>query len=197
MRGACLRGAPARSPPWLPPRRPQSLIAGIKRNVEGIDDVVLSSHCHNDLGQAASNTLMGGREGGQAGCCKRVGGRAGAACERVVRRAAAFGRQGVSGLRCACVGVACWARRPARTGPRGPVPRAQPLPPGWQNFKEVRNLERNQGVSLSPGRRRRTLAPAAAAVGGARQLEVTINGIGERAGNASAEEVIMAIALRG
>ncbi|GAB4814561.1 hypothetical protein N2152v2_001607 [Parachlorella kessleri] len=37
----------------------------------------------------------------------------------------------------------------------------------------------------------------AGALGGARQLECTINGIGERAGNASLEEVVMAIALRG
>jgi 2-isopropylmalate synthase len=37
----------------------------------------------------------------------------------------------------------------------------------------------------------------AGAMGGARQIECTINGIGERAGNASLEEVVMAIALRG
>lgn len=37
----------------------------------------------------------------------------------------------------------------------------------------------------------------AGAAGGARQIECTINGIGERAGNASLEEVVMAIALRG
>lgn len=37
----------------------------------------------------------------------------------------------------------------------------------------------------------------AGAVAGARQIECTINGIGERAGNASLEEVVMAIALRG
>ena len=37
----------------------------------------------------------------------------------------------------------------------------------------------------------------AGAVGGARQLECTINGIGERAGNASLEEIVMAIKLRG
>lgn len=37
----------------------------------------------------------------------------------------------------------------------------------------------------------------AGAVGGARQLEGTINGMGERAGNASLEEIIMAIRLRG
>lgn len=37
----------------------------------------------------------------------------------------------------------------------------------------------------------------AGAMGGARQIECTINGIGERAGNASLEEIVMAIALRG
>ena len=37
----------------------------------------------------------------------------------------------------------------------------------------------------------------AGAQGGARQVECTINGIGERAGNASLEEVVMASALRG
>ncbi|WPT10746.1 2-isopropylmalate synthase 2 [Picochlorum sp. SENEW3] len=37
----------------------------------------------------------------------------------------------------------------------------------------------------------------AGAFAGARQVECTINGIGERAGNASLEEVVMAIALRG
>ena len=37
----------------------------------------------------------------------------------------------------------------------------------------------------------------AGAMAGARQIECTINGIGERAGNASLEEVVMAIYLRG
>ncbi len=37
----------------------------------------------------------------------------------------------------------------------------------------------------------------AGAMAGARQVECTINGIGERAGNASLEEVVMAIGLRG
>lgn len=37
----------------------------------------------------------------------------------------------------------------------------------------------------------------AGALNGARQLEVSVNGIGERAGNASMEEVAMAIALKG
>jgi 2-isopropylmalate synthase len=33
--------------------------------------------------------------------------------------------------------------------------------------------------------------------GGARQIECTINGLGERAGNAALEEVVMAIRTRG
>ena len=37
----------------------------------------------------------------------------------------------------------------------------------------------------------------AAVRAGARQVEVTMNGIGERAGNTSLEEVVMALATRG
>ncbi|VFQ67032.1 unnamed protein product [Cuscuta campestris] len=70
------------------------LIADIKANTPGIENVIISTHCHNDLGLATANTLAG-----------------------------------------ACAG--------------------------------------------------------------ARQLEVTINGIGERAGNASLEEVVMALKCRG
>jgi hypothetical protein len=40
-------------------------------------------------------------------------------------------------------------------------------------------------------------AAAAAAAAGARQIECCVNGIGERAGNASLEQVVMAMALRG
>jgi 2-isopropylmalate synthase len=36
----------------------------------------------------------------------------------------------------------------------------------------------------------------AGVIGGARQVEVTVNGIGERAGNSSLEEVVMAVATR-
>ncbi|XP_043711541.1 2-isopropylmalate synthase 2, chloroplastic-like isoform X2 [Telopea speciosissima] len=70
------------------------LIADIKSNTPGIENVIISTHCQNDLGQASSNTVAG-------------------------------------------------------------------------------------------------------AYAGARQLEVTVNGIGERAGNASLEEVVMTIACRG
>ncbi|KAL2920814.1 2-isopropylmalate synthase 2 chloroplastic [Bienertia sinuspersici] len=76
------------------PKEFGQLIADIKANTPGIDDVIISTHCQNDLGLSTANTLAG-----------------------------------------ACAG--------------------------------------------------------------ARQLEVTINGIGERAGNASLEEVVMTIKCRG
>ncbi|CAI8612259.1 unnamed protein product [Vicia faba] len=69
-------------------------IADIKKNTPGIENVIIATHCHNDLGLATANTIEGARAG-------------------------------------------------------------------------------------------------------ARQLEVTINGIGERAGNASLEEVVMALKCRG
>lgn len=40
-----------------------SLISGIMTNVPGIADVVVSVHCHNDLGLATANTLAGIRAG--------------------------------------------------------------------------------------------------------------------------------------
>jgi len=79
---------------WNMPLEFGSLIHELKQNVPGIDDVVISTHCQNDLGLSTANSLAG-------------------------------------------------------------------------------------------------------ALNGARQIECTINGIGERAGNASLEEVAMAIMLRG
>ncbi|HTJ42521.1 MAG TPA: 2-isopropylmalate synthase [Kofleriaceae bacterium] len=40
-----------------------ALIAGIKANVPGVDGVVISVHCHDDLGLAVANTLAGLRAG--------------------------------------------------------------------------------------------------------------------------------------
>jgi 2-isopropylmalate synthase len=40
-----------------------ALIAGIMKNVPGIDKVVVSVHCHDDLGLATANTLAGIRAG--------------------------------------------------------------------------------------------------------------------------------------
>ncbi|MED6156253.1 putative 2-isopropylmalate synthase [Stylosanthes scabra] len=39
------------------------LISDIKANTPGIENVVLSTHCHNDLGLAVANTLEGARAG--------------------------------------------------------------------------------------------------------------------------------------
>jgi len=40
-----------------------ALVAGIKQHVPGIDDVIVSVHCHDDLGLAVANTLAGIRNG--------------------------------------------------------------------------------------------------------------------------------------
>ena len=62
-------------------------IRQIRKSVAGIDDVVLSIHCHNDLGQAVSNSLAAVEEGVRQveGCINGIGERAGnAALEEVI-----------------------------------------------------------------------------------------------------------------
>lgn len=61
--------------------------------------------------------------------------------------------------------------------------------PGIENVIISTHCQNDLGLSTA-----NTLSGACS---GARQLEVTINGIGERAGNASLEEVVMAIKCRG
>ncbi|KAK9818017.1 hypothetical protein WJX72_005722 [[Myrmecia] bisecta] len=61
--------------------------------------------------------------------------------------------------------------------------------PGAENVVFSTHCQNDLGLS--------TANSLAGAIAGARQLECTINGIGERAGNASLEEIVMAIALRG
>lgn len=61
--------------------------------------------------------------------------------------------------------------------------------PGADNIIISTHCQNDLGLS--------TANSLAGAMAGARQIECTINGIGERAGNASLEEVVMAIALRG
>ena len=59
----------------------------IKENVPNIDKVVISAHCHNDLGQAVGNSLAGVTEGVRQveGCINGLGERAGnAALEEVI-----------------------------------------------------------------------------------------------------------------
>ena len=62
-------------------------IENIKENVPNIDEVVLSVHCHNDLGQAVGNSLAGVKAGVRQveGCINGLGERAGnAALEEVI-----------------------------------------------------------------------------------------------------------------
>eukprot|EP00803_Ostreobium_quekettii_P009704 evm.model.scf_4479.1 EVM.evm.TU.scf_4479.1 scf_4479:83-4777(-) len=61
--------------------------------------------------------------------------------------------------------------------------------PGIENVIVSTHCQNDLGLS--------TANSLAGAMNGARQIECTINGIGERAGNASLEEVVMAIKLKG
>ncbi|HHU77702.1 MAG: 2-isopropylmalate synthase [Caldicoprobacterales bacterium] len=64
-----------------------ALIRGIQKNVRGIDNVVLSVHCHNDLGLAVANTLAALENGARQVECtiNGLGERAGnAALEELV-----------------------------------------------------------------------------------------------------------------
>ncbi|KAG6580949.1 2-isopropylmalate synthase 2, chloroplastic, partial [Cucurbita argyrosperma subsp. sororia] len=61
--------------------------------------------------------------------------------------------------------------------------------PGTQNVIISTHCQNDLGLA--------TANTIAGACGGARQVEVTINGIGERAGNASLEEVVMTLRCRG
>ncbi|KAL9242650.1 hypothetical protein vseg_016633 [Gypsophila vaccaria] len=77
------------------------------------------------------------------------------------------------------------------------------LPHEWGNYIEdvKKNVSGIENVVLATHCHNdlglATANTISAARAGARQLEVTINGIGERAGNASLEEVVMAIKCRG
>ena len=69
------------------PHEMKNLVTYIKNNVEGIDDVVISIHCHNDLGLAVANSLAAVEAGaGQIECTiNGIGERAGnAALEELV-----------------------------------------------------------------------------------------------------------------
>jgi 2-isopropylmalate synthase len=48
---------------YITPPEFASRIEGLKNHVSGIDDVVISVHCHNDLGMATANTLAALRAG--------------------------------------------------------------------------------------------------------------------------------------
>ena len=48
---------------YCTPAEYAAMIEGIVKNVPGIENVILSAHCHNDLGLATANTLAGIRAG--------------------------------------------------------------------------------------------------------------------------------------
>ena len=63
------------------------LLQDIKANVPGIDDVILSVHCHNDLGLAVANSLTAVEVGARQveGCINGIGERAGnASLEEII-----------------------------------------------------------------------------------------------------------------
>ena len=73
----------------------RACIHNIRECVEGIDEVVLSIHCHNDLGQAVSNSLAAIEAGVRQveGCVNGIGERAGnAALEEVIMALQVRGR---------------------------------------------------------------------------------------------------------
>ena len=72
---------------YTAPEEYAALITGIRRNVPGIEDVVISTHCHDDLGLAVANTLAGVRAGARQVECtiNGIGERAGnASLEEIV-----------------------------------------------------------------------------------------------------------------
>ena len=72
---------------YIQPEEFGRLIKGVRQNVHGIDNAIISVHCHNDLGLATANSLMAVLNGArQVECCVNgIGERAGnAALEEVV-----------------------------------------------------------------------------------------------------------------
>ncbi len=72
---------------YTTPEEYGALIAGIRRHVPGVDGVILSAHCHDDLGLAVANSLAGVRAGARQIECtiNGLGERAGnASLEEVV-----------------------------------------------------------------------------------------------------------------
>ncbi|GAB4288906.1 MAG: 2-isopropylmalate synthase [Coriobacteriia bacterium] len=64
-----------------------ALVAGVRENVSGIEDVIISVHCHNDLGMATANSLAAVKAGARQVECtiNGIGERAGnTALEEVV-----------------------------------------------------------------------------------------------------------------
>ncbi|PWA75189.1 2-isopropylmalate synthase B [Artemisia annua] len=204
------------------PREFGQLIADIKANTPGIENVIISTHCQNDLGLSTANTLEGAYSGARQLECtiNGIGERAGnASLEEVVMTIKCKGEllgglytgintrhivmaskmvEEYSGLMVqphkAIVG-ATTLNIPDTVGYNWPREFGQLIAdikantPGIENVIISTHCQNDLGLS--------TANTLEGAYSGARQLECTINGIGERAGNASLEEVVMTIKCKG
>ncbi|KAJ9505503.1 hypothetical protein QJQ45_023787, partial [Haematococcus lacustris] len=86
---------------WNLPHEFGGLIAAIKANTPGIDSVIISTHCQNDLGLSTANSLAGAMAGARQIECtiNGIGERAGnASLEEVVMAIALRGQDKMSGL---------------------------------------------------------------------------------------------------
>jgi 2-isopropylmalate synthase len=54
---------------WALPHEFGALIAELKANTPGIDDVIISTHCQNDLGLSTANSLAGAQNGARQVPC--------------------------------------------------------------------------------------------------------------------------------
>ena len=55
---------------WALPHEFGGLIADLKANTPGIDDVIISTHCQNDLGLSTANSLAGAQNGARQVPCR-------------------------------------------------------------------------------------------------------------------------------
>ncbi|TQE09415.1 hypothetical protein C1H46_004908 [Malus baccata] len=159
------------------PNEVEQFVKDLKANVVGIENAIISVHCHNDLGLANANTLVGAYAGARQVevTINGIGERAGnASLEEAGATTITFTdtvgynfpnevEQFVKDLKANVVGI--------------------------ENAIISVHCHNDLGLANA-----NTLVGAYA---GARQVEVTINGIGERAGNASLEEFVIAVKSRG
>ena len=158
------------------------IISTLKNKVPNIDKAILSTHCHNDLGLAVANSLAGVQAGARQIECtiNGLGERAGnAALEEVVM-----------------------AIKSGATTINIPDTVGYTIP---SEFTKIISILKNKVPNIDKAilsthcHNDLGLAVANSLAGvqaGARQIECTINGLGERAGNAALEEIVMAIRTR-
>ncbi|KAF2531512.1 hypothetical protein F2Q70_00032478 [Brassica cretica] len=206
------------------------LVSYLKANTPGIDDVIFSVHCHNDLGVATANTIAGVCAGARQVevTVNGIGERSGnAPLEEVVMALKCRGEylmdgvytridtrqimatsqmvQEYTGLSekeflCKILGESIKAgattvnvadtvgiNMPEEYGELVSYLKANT--PGIDDVIFSVHCHNDLGVATA-----NTIAGVCA---GARQVEVTVNGIGERSGNAPLEEVVMALKCRG